>query len=516
MAKKKQVSSQNGVIPSGHDAKNGPYPQESDLEAVLFEAFGHSSFKPSQKIVIEHVIAGKSGLMVQPTGGGKSLCYQLPALVFEGTTVVLSPLKALMKDQVDQLRKRGIAASFVNSSLSKSEREQVQKDWVNGKLKLLYVTPERFRRADFLAAAKMVKTPFMAVDEAHCVSQWGHDFRPDFLKVGKYREVLGNPPVLAVTATATSAVQNEIKNILCGDNAEGFQTFVDSVVRGELCLSVKELSGQEQKLKEFLSWKDKNSGSAILYFSLIKTLEEVSHQLKKMGLNHCVYHGDLSDLDRKRNQDLFLSNKANICLATPAFGLGIDKQNVRAVIHFELPGSIEAYYQEAGRGGRDGKDADCLLLFDPDDLSIQMDFIKWANPEPDYSRKVIQLIKDNRQRVAQEGAEFLKKTMNFYHTRDYRVETVLQQLEVEGFSLRKKIEDQNDAQELELPELPAEFLNESVRAQRIKTLTEKLYSMLQYARAEECRMTVVQKYFGEDPGKISSCGKCDLCVEASL
>ena len=323
---------------------------------VLNNVFGYRAFRGTQEAIIERTLADKHSLVLMPTGGGKSLCYQVPALMRDGLTIVLSPLIALMKDQVDTLNARGIDATFINSSLSKEARIARYRAIANGSYKLLYVTPERFQKPDFRDVLSVRKVPLLAVDEAHCVSQWGHDFRPDYTRVGEIRQFLSYPTTLALTATATREVQRDIVQQLGLEEAD-VELFHEGIERPNLALVVEEVWGEDDKLQHLLTILRKfkaHDGGHIIYFTLIKTLERLSHLLEEEGVPHGCYHGSLRPVDRKRMQERFLSGKEPIVLATNAFGMGIDKANIRTVTHAEVPGSLESYYQEIGRAGRDG------------------------------------------------------------------------------------------------------------------------------------------------------------------
>ena len=450
----------------------------------------HSGEKPASGGFVkgEDIVGhGRGALVLMPTGFGKSLCYQLPSLYLEGLVVVLSPLIALMKDQVDTALKRGLKARFINSSLTGNERKRAYSDLSQGKIRLLYVTPERFRKEEFLKALESQRVSLLAVDEAHCISQWGHDFRPDYSRLGEIRKLLKNPPVLALTATATVEVQKDVlKNLGLPSQTRVFSQGFD---RPNLELKVEQVHGLEQKIDFFKSSHRQFPGSVIVYFSLIDTLKKFSLELGKLKVDHLTYHSQLPVKVRKKNQIIFQKEENSLILATPAFGLGVDKANIRMVIHGELPGSIEAYYQEVGRAGRDGKPARGLLLYDPDDISIQMDFIKWSNPEPSFIRQVYRLIEDNPLKVNQRGVEFLKKKMHFYHSRDFRVETVVKQLEHWGVLTVGK-----NRWEL-LGRVPDSFLDQQNYERHLKARRQKLYEMFCLAKEAKNIKQKVVDYF---------------------
>jgi ATP-dependent DNA helicase RecQ len=474
------------------------------LKTALAEHFGHREFRGDQEAVIQAVLAGRSALVLMPTGMGKSLCYQLPAMLLPGLTLVISPLIALMQDQVDQARKRGLNASFISSSLTADERQKRYEQLAKGELKLLYVTPERFRKPEFREALASQTVSLLAVDEAHCISQWGHDFRPDYSRVGEFRGLIGNPPTLALTATATARVQKDILENLGLDDAE---IFSHALERPNLSLNIHDVYGLDEKIRGLVAFRHQNPGPAIIYFSLIQTLYSVAKELQRLGQPHLIYHGQLSPEERRRNQRKFLAGEGDMILATPAFGLGVDKPDVRFLAHMEMPGSIEAYFQEVGRAGRDGKPSACHLFYDQEDVSIQMDFLKWANPEASFISKVYQLIKAGGPGLQDDGIDYLRQQMNFYNSRDFRVETAVNVLERWG-CLEQDSRLKFGYRAVEEP--TAEMLDEHAQKNRARVQNEKLLEMVRLAtQSEGCRMQTVLEYFGHAAAR---CGICDLCL----
>mgnify|MGYP006271392509 CR=1 FL=1 len=345
-----------------------------DALAAMQQQWGYPSFRPGQQTIIEAVLDGRDVLGVLPTGGGKSLCYQVPALLSEGIVLVISPLIALMHDQVDNLRERGIEATYLNSTLSYREIEQRWTDVECGRYRLLYMAPERLTTDRFEARAHRLDVSLLAVDEAHCVSEWGHHFRPDYLKIVEARQRLGDPPTLAVTATATPPVRRDVIDLLdLDDPAE----VVHGFDRPNLIWSVFETRRKRQKVRDVLNAVP---GSGILYASTRRSVEQWAQWLRREGVDAGMYHGGMQSANREAAQTAWVTDKTRVMVATNAFGMGIDKPDVRFVIHVDLPASLEAYYQEAGRGGRDGERAYAVLLFQLPDAETQAALIDASHP----------------------------------------------------------------------------------------------------------------------------------------
>lgn len=475
---------------------------KDEIQGKLKSVFGHSQFRGDQEAIVLGALSGQDSLVLMPTGMGKSLCFQLPALAGQGTVLVISPLIALMQDQVDKARALGIRATCIHSQISKQEREERMAKL--GSFQLVYVTPERFRKPEFVESIKSVKIQLLAIDEAHCISQWGHDFRPDYSRLGEIRQSLGNPPVMALTASATPQVQKDILSQLQMKEAPIYHAGIE---RPNLNLQVHDVYGLDEKIRSIVGLRFQTPGSAIVYVSLISTLYQISQELSKLNMDHLIYHGDLGAKERKRNQRLFIENENKLIIATPAFGLGVDKPDIRLLIHAEIPNSIESYYQEIGRAGRDGKESFCHLLLDPDDISIQMEFIKWANPDAGFISQVYSLIEKNQLRLQQEGFDFLRSQMNFYNKRDFRVETAVNILERLGCLTESK--GRFPFETVQAP--TTEMLDQKQIDQRLKLQNQKLLQMVQIAQMSTgCRMQEIYKYFGFDH---EPCGKCDLCLE---
>lgn len=470
---------------------------------VLREYFGFSGYRGKQQDIIERTLSGEHSLVIMPTGSGKSLIYQVSALLLEDLTVVISPLIALMKDQVDVLLRKGIDAAYINSSLSKSQREKQYKNVAQGKYKLLYVTPERFRKVAFLETIRSRTISLLAVDEAHCISEWGHDFRPDYTRLQEFRAKMGYPTTLALTATATPIVQKDIVSQL-GLDWDQVKLYHEGIERPNLYLEVKNIWGEEEKLSHILDIYYKYPGNGILYFVLINDLYKMSSRLRQEKIAHMIYHGELKTEQRRVIQDKFMHGEDNLVLATNAFGMGIDKDNIRFVIHAQIPASLEAYYQEIGRAGRDDKKSICCLLYDEQDLNIQLQFIRWNNPSSDFYYRLHRLICSDLDRINAEGTEFLREQLSYKDKSDYRLETALGILDRYGV-LEGEIESGNLAL---IDDLPPQLEEQGYLDSKLQNEQKKLYQMVLYTKEEKCRRAFIHEYFGL-PYK-GLCGVCDL------
>ncbi|PIR95188.1 recombinase RecQ [Candidatus Falkowbacteria bacterium CG10_big_fil_rev_8_21_14_0_10_37_6] len=350
--------------------------QLKQLRDLLKIHYGFDAFRFGQEEAIKNILAKKNTVVIMPTGGGKSLIYQLPALILDGVTIVISPLIALMKDQVDGLDKIGIPATFINSSLSIAEAQARIEAIKNNQYKLLYIAPERFYSQEFIALLKNIKISLFAIDEAHCISEWGHDFRPSYMRLKEIIKIIGNPTVLAVTATATPEVRADIIKQLELQNPAVVVTGFD---RPNLKFGVIR-AGDAQKYTEILNIARQINGSGIIYAGTRQKVESLLEYLLNNGVAAAGYHAGMEPDDRKSIQNDFMAGIARVIIATNAFGLGINKSDIRFVIHFDMPGTIEAYYQEAGRAGRDGKESYCIMFYSPADRYLREFFIKGDNP----------------------------------------------------------------------------------------------------------------------------------------
>ncbi|MGB6779110.1 MAG: DNA helicase RecQ, partial [Planococcus citreus] len=341
---------------------------------LLQSHFGYDSFRTGQEQAITQVFDGQNTICVMPTGGGKSMCYQIPALAMEGTTIVVSPLISLMKDQVDSLQAAGIPAASINSSLDVYEVRQILHEVQMGIIKLLYIAPERLDSEMFLDGLQGVKVPLIAVDEAHCISQWGHDFRPSYRLISRMLEIFpDNPTVLALTATATPQVREDICRIL---DIEEQNTVITGFERANLSFSVIQGQDRERFIRDYVQKNDNEAG--IIYAATRKTVDSVYESLVKRGVKAAKYHAGMPDDERRLGQERFLNDEVTVMVATNAFGMGIDKSNIRYVIHYQLPKNMESYYQEAGRAGRDGLPSECIVLYASQDVQTQRFLIDQA------------------------------------------------------------------------------------------------------------------------------------------
>ena len=393
-----------------------------DLDAELLKHFGHAHFRQGQRQVVETLLARRSALAVFPTGGGKSLCYQLPAILMDGVTLVVSPLIALMKDQVDMLQKRGIAAARLDSTLTPAETASIYEGLASGKLKLLYVAPERFISETFVAKIKRANISMLAIDEAHCISEWGHNFRPEYLRLAALAKKFRIPRVLALTATATPAVSKEIREAFRIAKGDHVQT---SFHRPNLALHITPVSADRRLDLLIERLKTKNPFPSIVYVTLQHTAESVAGSLQRAGIRARAYHAGLANDVRATAQDDFMQGQCDVIVATIAFGMGIDKADIRSVFHFNLPKTLENYQQEIGRAGRDGRDSHCEMLACADDLTVLQNFILGDTPEEQALRHLVD-------HLLRQGDEFDISRYDISRTTDIRplvLETVITYLE---------------------------------------------------------------------------------------
>jgi ATP-dependent DNA helicase RecQ len=475
----------------------------STLRRALRRTFGFRELREGQEEVIRSILAGRDTLAIMPTGAGKSLCYQLPGSELPGTTVIVSPLISLMKDQVDKLHELGIDAVQVNSTLSAGEESVLLEEIAKEQREFVFVTPERLMQPEFLEKLKTNLIDVFVIDEAHCISHWGHDFRPSYLHLRAALEALGNPRVLALTATATPAVVDDIRRQLGREDME----VVDiGVFRENLRFEVIPTAREEAKREALARLLGEIAGTGIVYVSTIKDCEEVTEHLESLGFVVARYHGRLGARERKRTQDRFMAGELRVIVATNAFGMGIDKPDIRFVIHYNLPGSLESYYQEAGRAGRDGEPARCILLYQAEDRNTQIFFLNGRYPKREHFLAVYQALerlRADRHEVA--AGEVHQRAAGVAQA---KVKVVLATMK----DLEMVVEPSPGEYRLIAGGLGVEALD--AMADRYEKRSEgdrdRLRRMVLYAQTALCRWKMILEYFGEE-FDWERCGHCDNC-----
>jgi ATP-dependent DNA helicase RecQ len=480
-------------------------PATRQIKQTLRKVFGLEDLRPGQKEVIEKVLNGDDVLAIMPTGAGKSLCYQLPGLHLDGMTVVVSPLISLMKDQTDKLDEIGVDSANLNSGVPESEQKEALEDVQNEESDFVFTTPERLTDPDFLETLKDANINFAVVDEAHCISQWGHDFRPAFLELREAFRQLGDPPVLALTATATPEVIEDIRKQL---DRRKMQVVHGGIFRENLKFEVIHTTNDLEKRRELTRLLGEIRGSKIVYCATVKAATEVAEDLRSAGFDVENYHGKLSARKREAAQDRFMNGEAPVIVATNAFGMGIDKPDIRAVIHWQIPGSLEAYYQEAGRAGRDGIDARCILLYDTRDRRVQQFFLGGRYPSADDIALIYRTLKESGSTGGPLQIKQINETIGDGVSKT-KVRVGLNLLKDEGI-VREKRGGKFELVRSDLGEAETVRIVESYEARGMQD-REKLERMMLYAQSAFCRWKMLVEYF--DTGEeIDKCGVCDNCT----
>lgn len=459
------------------------------IRKVLRDVFGMEQLRPGQQQVIDSVLAGRDTLAIMPTGSGKSLCYQIPAALLKGSTVVVSPLISLMKDQVEKLDDIGLPADQLNSKVPAVEQQEALQGLRERQERIVFCTPERLATPDFMSLLHKADIGLVVVDEAHCISRWGHDFRPAYLDIGAALDALGRPPVLALTATATDEVVDDIRQQL---GAPAMRVVNTGIYRPNLHLAVRQVTNPDERAAEALRLVRGTAGSGIIYAATVKAAQDMLAALEEAGESVALYHGRLNATERHQNQEMFMSGARRVMVATNAFGMGIDKPDIRFVIHLQVPASLEAYYQEAGRAGRDRDAAECTLLYFHEDKRVQQFFLARQYPDAALLHNAYHAIIDGER------------------PRDKRSQVALKLLK-EGGWLRQDRKLQYRLAGTAPRPVDLERLAEHYREKQERD-REALAQMVSYAQSGYCRWKLLLDYFGDQSAGIERCGVCDNCI----
>ncbi|MDD5377084.1 MAG: RecQ family ATP-dependent DNA helicase [Candidatus Gracilibacteria bacterium] len=512
----------------------------SDIRSILLDTFGLQDFREGQEDIIKSVVSGHDTLVFMPTGGGKSLTYQIPGIALPGITIVISPLISLMKDQIDKLRERGIASVCINSTISSQEQRDILEEIrYPGKfpIKFVYIAPERLHSEEFLSVISKVKVSLIAIDEAHCVSQWGHDFRPSYMKIKDFIKNLRNRecpdeeentpiPVIALTATATKKVRTDIMERLGLDRV---QEFIYGFDRKNIVMLVREIPKKEEKLEKVAEIIEKTPGSGIVYAASIKNVEEVYNHLKSKGVSVGKYTGSMDSMSRELSQNDFMDSSTRVVVATNAFGMGIDKKDIRFVIHYNLPGSVEGYYQEIGRAGRDGRMSIAVILASFADTKIQEFFVENSNPDQEEILDFYDYLYEGLKDGEGKGKTIEKTYAAMGHEsgigNDMKVGSILKILEKykivgRGIDGEKETNAGFRGKGITLLKekrahqyIPIDWAHQNMLK---KEADMKLAAMKKLLFTPQCRKRFILNYFSDltDLEKLPrNCGMCDYCID---